>query len=110
MDKKLLQQLVASGAEVEDMGAKATDVEVLASALQNQGVELMKVMERLADLSPEAPIVNVDVQERELPINPVTVRVPSRPILKSLHCSITGRDVEGNMTSFEVTPIYEKTH
>jgi hypothetical protein len=110
MDSKLLQQLIAGGAEVTTKGKKASDVEILASALHDQGAELMKVMERLAELSPEAPIVNVDVQEREIPNNPVTVRVPSRPILKSLHCSITGRDVEGNMTSFEVTPIYEKTH
>jgi hypothetical protein len=110
MDRKILEELIIGGAEVTHRGKKPSDIEILADALHEQGQELMKVMVRLGELSPEAPIVNVDVQEREIPINPVTVRVPSRPILKSLHCSITGRDVEGNMTSFEVTPIYEKTH
>ena len=110
MDKKLLQELVAGGAEVKTLGRKATDVEILAQTLEKQGIALVEVMERLAVLNAEAPVVNVDVQEREIPATPISVKVPSRPPLKSLQCKITGRDMEGNMTSFEVVPIYEQTH
>lgn len=113
MDKKTLKRLVKSGAIVEDMGRKPTDVELLGEALIAQGDKLREVIKQLADMpAPEPAVVNVDVKpQKPQPISaPVSVNVPSKPPLKGIKFRVTGRDMEGNLKEFEAVPEYEITH